>query len=275
MCGVTVGTLWAGDRLGTALLVGILAVAAVGAWEDIRGVRIGERLLLTSVASALLFGAVAIQGTAFPLLILGVITIPWTLAVVNAMNFMDGINGISAATTIVGGTAYALIGHFAGVDGLVVLGGTVAAASLGFAPFNVPRARVFLGDVGSYGLGAAFAAMSLLALAEGVPIEAAVAPLALYLTDTGSTIIARLRAGQSVVMPHKVHVYQRLVALGASHTRVSVGVGLLTGVCASLGAVSVAGDVPARILANTLLAALLVAYLGSPRLLAAARSRRT
>lgn len=90
-----------------------------------------------------------------------VIAIPWTLVVVNAVNFMDGINGISAATAIVGGGAYGLFGQAAGIEALTILGTVVAAAGLGFAPYNLPRARVFLGDVGSYGIGAAFAAMSL------------------------------------------------------------------------------------------------------------------
>jgi UDP-N-acetylmuramyl pentapeptide phosphotransferase/UDP-N-acetylglucosamine-1-phosphate transferase len=112
------------------------------------------------------------------------------VAVVNAVNFMDGINGISAVTGAVAGAAFAWLGAELDDRTLLVLGAAVAGASLAFLPWNAPRARVFLGDVGSYGLGAALAAGVCLALAAGSTPEAAVGPLALYLADTGTVLCA-------------------------------------------------------------------------------------
>lgn len=271
MLGVVVGVIVAGEVVAISLLAGVLVAAGVGTLEDLRGVRIGLRLLLTTIAALAILAALALQGlpTGLAGVLVAVIAVPWTLAVVNAVNFMDGINGISAATAIVGGVAYALVGQAVEIPALTILGMVVAAAGLAFAPFNVPHARVFLGDVGSYGLGAAFAAMSLLAVSEGIPVEAAVAPVLLYLVDTGTTIVRRIRAGEQWYMPHKRHTYQRLVALGRSHVAVSAAVAILTAVCAALGAVSLSGSVPARAAADAGLLMVLGIYLAAPRLLGA------
>jgi UDP-N-acetylmuramyl pentapeptide phosphotransferase/UDP-N-acetylglucosamine-1-phosphate transferase len=149
----------------------------------------------------------------------------------------------------------------------VIIGVVMAAAMIAFAPFNVPRAHVFLGDSGSYGLGAALAGMTIVAFNLGLPIEAALGPLALYLADTGTTIVRRVAAGQAWHQPHRSHVYQRLTAFGFSHGQVSAFVGGLVAVTSGLGALSLTGDVLSRVAADVALFALLAAYLVSPHFL--------
>ena len=276
VAGIVVGVLFSGSSVAVGLLVGILIAAGVGLLEDLRGVPIVMRILLTSVAAVTLMVALLLAGLpeGFLGILIPLVGVPWTLAVVNAVNFMDGINGISAITAIVGGIAYALLGRLANSDPLMVLGLVTAAAALGFAPYNVPRARAFLGDVGSYGIGAALASMSLLAVVEGLPLEAAIAPLALYLADTGVTIVRRVHSGEPWHLPHRCHAYQRLVVLGFAHVAVSVTVGVLTAVCAGLGAVSVVGSASARAVADGFLLVVLATYLALPRLLSTSGSVR-
>jgi UDP-N-acetylmuramyl pentapeptide phosphotransferase/UDP-N-acetylglucosamine-1-phosphate transferase len=187
------------------------------------------------------------------------------------VNFMDGINGISAAQAVVGGLAYALVGHTVGDRALLGVGLVTAAAMAAFAPFNVPRARVFLGDTGSYGLGAALAGLAVLALFRGLPPEAALGPLLPYLADTGSTIVRRMAAGEAWYQPHRSHVYQRLTGAGYSHVQVSVAVGLLVALTSGLGAVSLVGHGGGRLLADLAMVALLSGYLASPELLSRRR----
>ncbi len=265
--GVVAGVGTGGDEIAIGLLAGIVVAAVVGGVEDVRGVRIGTRLLLTAIAAALLVAVLMLaelESGPRPL-VLG-LAIPWTLAVVNAVNFMDGINGISAITGVVGGTAYAAMGQIHDVGPLTILGVSVAAAALGFVPYNVPHARVFLGDVGSYGLGAAFAGMSLLALSEGLPPEATVAPLLLYLADTGWTMARRIWDGEPFHLPHKRHSYQRLVAQGNSHAIVSLAVGLVTLLCSALGLASIWADAWERVTIALTMLILLAAYVASPYL---------
>lgn len=264
------GAIAAQEVPAVALMGCVLVAASVGALEDFRGVQILPRLLLTGSAALALLATLTLLGLPSGLVgvLLLVIAVPWTVAVINAVNFMDGINGISATVAVVAGVSYALLGHAADMRSLTALGVIFAAVGLAFAPYNVPRARVFLGDVGSYGLGAALAAMSLLAVSQGLPLEAAVAPLAVYLTDTGTTIVRRIRAGEPWHLPHKRHVYQQLVALGLSHVTVSVLIGSLIALCALLGAASLLGSTTARFVADAALAMVLAVYLASPRLVA-------
>lgn len=267
VAGIAGGVLVAREGTAAFLLPAVLIAASTGAVEDVRGLSIRARLLLTAAAAlALVAGLVNQLDVSSGDVVVLALAVPWTLAVVNAVNFMDGINGISVATGVIAGGAYALFGLIADNDALTVLGAATAAAAAGFAPYNMPRARVFLGDVGSYGLGAALAALSVLAVLEGLPVEAAVAPLLIYLADTGWTLLRRLRAGEPLHLPHKRHIYQRLVAAGWPHLTVTAVVAVLTLACACLGAVSLYAGPVVRLVALAALGAVVAVYLTLPRL---------
>ncbi len=145
--------------------------------------------------------------------------------------------------------------------------GWLAAAALGFAPFNFPRARVFLGDVGSSFIGAWLAAMVAMELRSGLPPEAALAPVALSLADAAWTLAWRVRRSEQWSQPHCSHAYQRLAKLGWWHTRNTGVVGALIVACSALGAVSITASLSARAAADASLAAVLADYLATPDLL--------
>jgi UDP-N-acetylmuramyl pentapeptide phosphotransferase/UDP-N-acetylglucosamine-1-phosphate transferase len=139
----------------------------------------------------------------------------------NAFNFMDGINGIAAGQTVVAGAALAIL--TAGGAGepstmsLLALG--LAGAAAGFLPHNFPRARMFMGDVGSVPLG--FALMFLSAWwAQDQGLLAWVPLLAIhsgFIFDTGVTLVRRWARGDRLHEAHREHFYQRLVRAGWSH----------------------------------------------------------
>jgi len=245
------------------LLLAVVAAAAVGMAEDLRGVAVGARFGLLCLA---VVPVAVIAGRETSLLLVPLVLV-YALAVVNAVNFMDGVNGISAAQGLVGGIAYAVGGSLLEVPAITGVGLLVAAACLAFVPYNAPRARIFLGDVGSYGLGAALAGLSVAIWSAGASLEAAVAPLAVYLADTGTTLLRRVRAGDAWHLPHRTHCYQRLTDVGWTHTRVSVLVLGVSGTCAGLGALGTLGT-GVRVAADLALAAVLAGYLLLPRLLA-------
>src|SRR2546428_12499807 len=87
-----------------------------------------------------------------------------------------------------------------------------------FLPFNFPRARMFLGDVGSYFFGAWLAVLAVVGLRQGLTIEAAFAPLAVYVADTGSTLARRLPRHQARYRPHRDHTHHAPTARGVSPT---------------------------------------------------------
>ncbi|MDQ3896511.1 MAG: UDP-phosphate glycosyltransferase [Actinomycetota bacterium] len=247
----------------------------LGLLEDLVGVSALRRLAVQFVgaAGACLF---LLDGTTGPLvwrylLVFG--TVVWLVAFVNAYNFMDGINGISIAQAAGAGLTWMLLGVDAGSTVLAVGGAIVAGAALGFAPYNLPRARMFLGDVGSYFIGAWLAAVAVLGLRAGVAPEAVLAPLILYLADTGTTLVRRVARGERWYLPHREHVYQRLGDAGWSHVKIAAFVAGGIGVCAGLGAVSTSGSVPARLAADVTIGGVVCAYLLAPKWAVASSAR--
>jgi UDP-N-acetylmuramyl pentapeptide phosphotransferase/UDP-N-acetylglucosamine-1-phosphate transferase len=189
----------------------------------------------------------------------------WLAAYVNAFNFMDGINGISALTAVLAGGVYAVLGVLHGRPSLVGAGAVVAAAATTFLPWNVIRPRIFMGDVGSYGLGGVIGGLAAYAALCGVPIEAAAAPLAVYLADTGWTLARRIATGQPWHHAHRTHVYQRLTDLGWSHLRVALTVVALGAAVSLVCLLGTRGPTLARSSLDALAVALLIGYLMAPR----------
>lgn len=142
--------------------------------------------------------------------------------VVNVVNFMDGINGITSLSAGVWGATAWIVGMVAGIEAVWVIGAATAGAAIGFLPWNAPNARLFLGDVGSYLFGGLIAAGLVVGLANHASVVVLGAPLALYLADTGTVLLRRARRGDSLMEAHREHAYQRLSSdLRAPHLAVS------------------------------------------------------
>jgi UDP-GlcNAc:undecaprenyl-phosphate/decaprenyl-phosphate GlcNAc-1-phosphate transferase len=127
---------------------------------------------------------------------------------------------------------------------------------------------VFLGDAGSYALGAALATLAAYAVLHGIPVEAAAGPLVLYIADTAWTLQRRIRAGERWREPHRTHIYQKWCDAGWSHQRVTATAATTTVLLSLLGAASLVGDPALRAAADLAGTGVVVAYLRSPALLA-------
>jgi Fuc2NAc and GlcNAc transferase len=136
----------------------------------------------------------------------------FVVATANVYNFMDGINGIAAISGLVAFALLAVSGWLRGEpSSWVLLAAVLAASCAGFLPFNFPRARVFMGDVGSVLLGFAFALFAVAwsrDLADLVMFGLFLFP---FYADELVSLPPRLRSGDSLTRPHRRHVYQILV----------------------------------------------------------------
>lgn len=157
-------------------------------------------------------------------------------AIVNAFNFMDGINGISGGMAATWG-----ISVFTDIEresGVRMQAAITAGMGLGFLPYNLPDASMFLGDVGSYLIGGSIAATVIEGSFSRGRLDPrgsvrVLAPMFPYFADTGATIVKRVCRGESITRPHKEHVYQRLAQnAGWSHWAVS---SLVAGAAAGCG----------------------------------------
>lgn len=227
-----VGSPWLGPHAGEFAL-GLAITAGGGLLDDLRPLPALNKLALQCL------GAVPLAW-AFPVLpdVLGAAAgglLAWAivLVAVNFWNFMDGSNGMAASQALLAGLAVAALVGVGTPAGW--LGALLVAACLGFLPFNVPSARLFLGDVGSHALGYAVAAMGLMALASGPlgPWTLLLLPSA-FLLDAGCTLAWRLWRRQRVWLAHREHLYQRAIAHGSSHMAVLWAYAAWTGAAAAL-----------------------------------------
>jgi UDP-N-acetylmuramyl pentapeptide phosphotransferase/UDP-N-acetylglucosamine-1-phosphate transferase len=153
---------------------------------------------------------------------LGLVLCIYLVGYANAFNFMDGINGISGVQAFISGTGIALVALLLDpvkLRTVAMAGAILAGTAVGFLPHNFPRARVFMGDVGSVPLGFISAGLGVvITWKEGLWL---IVPLALlhtnYILDTAITLTRRVLCGEKWYLPHREHFYQRLVRSGKSH----------------------------------------------------------
>jgi UDP-GlcNAc:undecaprenyl-phosphate/decaprenyl-phosphate GlcNAc-1-phosphate transferase len=276
---IVAGLLVAAGLIGGAIAaVFAFAVAAFGLLgfvNDLRELSPGRRLIMQAVGATMV-AVVLVSGLAGPavlLVLLIALCAAWITGFVNAFNFMDGVNGISGAHALIAGVVYACLGWWHHDGFLVPAGAAVAAGALAFLPWNAGRARVFLGDAGSYALGAALAVLAAYAVRQGIPVEAALGPFVLYIADTAWTLQRRIRAGERWLEAHRTHIYQRWCDAGWSHQQVTVAAAATTVLLSLLGAASLAGDPALRAAADLAGAGVVLAYLRSPALLARRAAR--
>ena len=195
------------------------AIAVVSFIDDMRdwpfAIKLAAQLLAASaaIASGLwisvfrlpLIGAVDVGWLGIPL------TVAWLLFATNAMNFIDGLNGLAAGTALVACVFLAIIaaqqeGWFVYFAALLL-----AAGLAGFLPFNFPRARIFMGDVGSQFCGFILAVLGVAAARFGsIEQSFLIVPMLLagVLYDVAFTLLRRLLAGERLTQAHRGHLYQ-------------------------------------------------------------------
>ena len=228
----------------SAPLAAALGLAALlGAIDDIRD--LGPRLKLAAqvalaLAYAALFARVEALSTPFGPLPLGPVigilgSALWIVVVTNAVNFMDGANGLSPGAMILTLGGLGLSATLGGASGVATLALLAAAAGIGFLPWNLPGGRIFQGDAGALFSSSLFAALVL--VAAGRTGEGAVSlwfgPLALLvlLTDVFMTLLARARRRAPLLSAHRDHLFQRwLMVRGRTHAGLSLRIWGMTGV---------------------------------------------
>ena len=251
-----------------AFAAAVAFFAVLGFLDDLRGLPVSRRLALQATGSAIAAGLLIVPLHMAPVAaaLLAVAAAAWITGLVNVFNFMDGVNGISGVHALIAGVAYACYAEWGQHPFLLAASLAVAVSALLFLPWNAGRARVFLGDAGSYSLGAALAVLAADAVLRGVPVEAVLGPLALYLADTAWTLQRRIRTGERWLQAHRTHVYQRWCDAGWSHQEVTLLTGAVTILLTLLGTVSLSRDLPARATADLIGIAVLATYLCSPAL---------
>jgi UDP-N-acetylmuramyl pentapeptide phosphotransferase/UDP-N-acetylglucosamine-1-phosphate transferase len=235
------------------LLVGLLLAFALGFWDDVRNApawaKLGGQLLL-AIAPPLLglrLQAIHLPGMEEPYPLSPAISIPitaaWIVYVMNAVNFMDGINGIAGLFgQYVAVATGAAIFNFAGAGEVLVLCVGLGAALAGFLHYNTPKARTFMGDCGSQPLGFLLAILGVQVanapVSYPLPFLGYVLILSPFLYDVGVTLVKRALERKRLMDAHREHLFQRhLAATGEDHEFTLwwfTGIHLATAICGAL-----------------------------------------
>jgi UDP-N-acetylmuramyl pentapeptide phosphotransferase/UDP-N-acetylglucosamine-1-phosphate transferase len=243
-------------------------MAAVGAADDIRSIGVAPRLLLQALAVALVVYTLpdALRLAPFlPRWLERLLLVVGGLWFVNLVNFMDGLDWMTVAEVVPVTAALAIIGAF----GLLPPAETIVSfalcgAVIGFAYFNRPVARLFLGDVGSLPIGLLLGWL-LVQLAGHHGLAAAILLPLYYLADATITLVRRLLNGEPVWQAHRSHFYQRATDRGLTVSQVvahvfAVNLGLAALAFATLAAPGLLDDVAALVCGAALVGWLLFAF---------------
>lgn len=205
------------------IVAGLLLIAGIGWIDDHRPLSPWSRLAVQALAAGLVAMALMMKGRESGEIVLGFVTV---MMLVNVWNFMDGIDGLATSQAMLVAAGWAWLAWPSPVAWLLA---AVAAACAGFLPFNFPRARIFLGDVGSGCLGYLLAIGLLWLPAESMrwPWLAWLA-LSAFLVDAVLTLWARILRGERWWTPHLQHAYQRWAHRSGRHAPVTLAYALWT-----------------------------------------------
>ncbi|MEW6540430.1 MAG: MraY family glycosyltransferase [Bacillota bacterium] len=210
------------------LLTGATIIVLLGVWDDIRGASPRLKLAVQFLAAlALIPFGFHVEFLTNPLggiIYLGwwgiPLTVFWVVAVTNALNLIDGLDGLAAGTALIASFTLAVVAAVAGNMAVVAVTLILAGALLGFLRYNFHPARVFLGDTGSMFLGFTLATLAIMGLTKGATALSVIIPvviLGIPLTDTAFAVLRRYRNGSPIFYPDKGHLHHRLLGAGLTH----------------------------------------------------------
>lgn len=228
------------DRQSLVYVAAGILLAWLGWQDDVRTLSPKVRFPLQAIAVIVaMLGMGYFKSVTIPLfgeLQLGWVGIPvtffWILGLINAYNFMDGLDGFAGGVALAAGLGWMVLSStFGGLENPLAfwIALSIAASSLGFLGHNWPPARIFMGDVASTFLGFSFAVLPLLSAKQGGdPLMFGTAILWTFIMDAGLTFLRRLAKRENVFAAHRTHLYQRLAGSGIRPAIVSILFILLT-----------------------------------------------
>ena len=229
------------------ILIGAVLIVACGAIDDVVNLRAWIKLLV-QVAAAVIAVAhgVVIEFFSNPnifsdneLLVLGWLSIPvtvlWIVGITNSVNLIDGLDGLAVGVSTIASVTMFVVALLVSEGHVALLLAALMGACLGFMPYNLNPAKIFMGDTGALLLGYVLSTVSVVGMFKTYALVTFVVPiLALFLPlfDTTCSFFRRILRGQSPMHPDRGHLHHRLIDMGLSQKQ---AVAILYSVSAILG----------------------------------------
>ena len=260
------------------MLLGAVIIVILGIFDDIYSLSAKFKFVVQIVAAVVAVGAgnmieVLSNPNVFssnPYWELGwlgwPITVIWIVAITNAVNLIDGLDGLACGVSTISSMSMLAIALVLGEVDVAILLAALAGGCIGFLPYNLNPAKIFMGDTGSTFLGFVLAVVSIQGMFKMYSVISFVVPflmLGLPIFDTASAFIRRIAKGQNPMSPDRGHVHHRLIDMGFSQKQ---AVAVLYVISAILGLSAVVLTTSGPIKAMLLLFALCAAAAVSVRI---------
>jgi UDP-GlcNAc:undecaprenyl-phosphate GlcNAc-1-phosphate transferase len=229
------------------LTLASVPILILGVNDDLRGTPPALKILFQVVAAVILtFCGLGIPKISLPWgggiptgVLNGPLTIGWVLIVTNAINLVDGMDGLAAGAVFIASLTLWWIGRAHGDIYVMFVTAGLAGATLGFLRYNFPPARIFMGDTGSHFLGLTLATVSLIDNRKGATTITLLFPLVAMgvpIIDSGLAFLRRVAGGHPVFVGDAEHIHHRLLRIGLSKR---AALFVLWYLCAYLGVMAV------------------------------------
>ena len=233
------------------LLLGALIIAAMGAIDDIVNLKPWIKLTiqiiaaLVAIRSGIFFNAVSNPNFRSDVLTIPIgslsipLTILWIVGCTNAVNLIDGLDGLACGVSAISSITMLIVSLFVADLNTTFILAALCGGCIGFIPYNLNPAKIFMGDVGSQFLGFVLACVSIMGLFKLHTVITFLVPvlaMAIPLADTVFAFFRRILHGQSPFHADKGHFHHRLLAMGLNQKQ---AVAVLYGVSAVMGLVAV------------------------------------
>jgi len=228
------------------LIIGAVIIFLAGLLDDIFDLPAWVKLLAQILAASVaIYSGIVVSFVTNPfdgMLNLGYLSIPitllWIVGITNAINLIDGLDGLAAGVTAIAGCTMGIVTLLNGQLVAAVIAFILVASTIGFLPYNFYPARTFMGDCGSNLLGFVLGCLAVLGLAKSAAIISLFVPifiLVIPIFDTFFAIVRRIYNKTPIFSPDKDHLHHRLMGMGFSHqnsVRIIYGISCFFGVIA-------------------------------------------
>ena len=227
------------------ILIGAVIIVVLGIADDIHSLPAKFKFVVQIIAAL----CAALHGVAIEVInnpnifsdneywVLGGWGIPisviWIVAITNAVNFIDGLDGLADGISTIGALTMLILALILGEHEISLVCGALVGACVGFLPYNLNPARIFMGDTGSTFLGFILACVSIQGLFKYYAVISFLVPfiiLGLPIFDTASAIIRRLLKGQSPMVADRSHIHHKLIDMGPNQKQAVSTLYIVSGV---------------------------------------------
>lgn len=222
-----------GFRTLATILLPAFLVFLLGVYDDLRGVGPYFKFTVQAIAGGLLFAGglrildlpVLFGNHHFPWFVGLPLTILWVLAITNAFNLIDGLDGLAAGSALFSTLVVFVVALLSGSSVVSLMTLALAGSILGFLRFNFNPATIFLGDCGSLFIGFMLSALALLGAQKAPTIIAVAIPVVSFglpILETTLSVIRRFISGRPVFTADREHIHHKLLQMGMSHRQVVI-----------------------------------------------------